>query len=295
MGVLFLVLSGLLVVEVITLGGWLLVRWVPVLRSGAVVTALILSAVALIQGFRAPVVKDYEVRLPGLSKDRDGLVLVHLSDLHLGSLIGERWLRRLITQVESLRPDLVVVTGDLVDGNVAHVEPLIPVLKKLHAPLGVWAVTGNHEFYAGLERSLVILDEAGWTVLRDRNVEVAPGLILAGVDDLTARQQWRLAGQPVQQALDHRRLGATILLSHSPWQVEAAAQAGAGLMLSGHTHAGQIWPFTYLVQHRYPRIAGRYHVDGMTLIVSRGTGTWGPRMRLWHRGEIIRIRLRAGA
>ncbi len=122
---------------------------------------------------------------------------------------------------------------------------------------------------------------------------MAPGLVLAGVDDLSARRQMGLDGQPVDRALVHRPPGSTIFLCHSPWGVERAAQLGVDLMLSGHTHSGQIWPFTYLVQLMYPYVAGRFRVNGMTLIVSRGTGFWGPPMRLFRPGEITAITLRA--
>jgi len=191
-----------------------------------------------------------------------------------------------------MKPDIVVVDGDLVDGNVREVEPLLPVLTSLRAPLGVWAVTGNHEWYAGIDRSLQLFKDAGYTVLRDRWAVVAPGLVFAGVDDLTARRQFGLSDHPVEKALAGRPAGATILLSHSPLKAEAAAAAGAGLMLSGHTHDGQIWPFGYLVRFVYPLLGGRYEVNGMTAIVCRGTGTWGPRMRLWLPSEIVRITLR---
>ena len=99
-------------------------------------------------------------------------------------------------------------------------------------------------------------------------------------------------GDPIAQALEGRPPGATILLSHTPWQAERIAGAGVGLMLSGHTHGGQIWPFGYLVRSRYPLLEGRYEVDRMPVLVSRGTGTWGPRMRLWRAGEILRVTLR---
>jgi hypothetical protein len=293
MGVLFLLLSALVFVEVITLGGCWLPRFVPQLRGGAVVAAAGLSVIALVQGLRPPVVRDYEVHLPGLPPERDGLVLVHLSDLHLGTLLGPRWWARVVERVHGLRPDLVVIVGDLVDGEVRHVESLLPDLQTLRAPLGVWAVTGNHEYYAGLEGSVRLLDAAGYRLLRDRWAEVVPGLVLAGVDDLTARQQFGQKDQAVAKALTNRPPGATILLSHTPWQADAAARAGASLMLSGHTHGGQIWPFNYLVQLRYPFLAGRYEVSGLTVLVGRGTGTWGPRMRLWPPGEILRVRLRA--
>jgi predicted MPP superfamily phosphohydrolase len=114
------------------------------------------------------------------------------------------------------------------------------------------------------------------------------------VDDLTARRQFGSdEDRPVEKALANRPPGATILLSHSPWQADTAAAAGAGLMISGHTHNGQVWPFNYLVRLRYPLLGGRYEVSGMPVIVCRGTGTWGPRMRLWLPSEIVRIKLRA--
>jgi hypothetical protein len=239
------------------------------------------------------VLRDYEVQLAGLPPERDGLVLVALSDLHLGTLIGDRWLKRLVGHVKELRPDLLLVVGDLVDGNVADVESLLPHLKNLRAPLGIWAVTGNHEYYAGLERSIALFEAAGFSVLRDRWSQITPGLVLAGVDDLTARRQFGDNDRPVEKALADRPAGATILLSHSPLQTDKAAAAGVGLMLSGHTHNGQIWPFNHLVALRYPLLGGRYQVGGMTVVVSRGAGTWGPRMRLWWPSEIVRIKLKA--
>ena len=133
----------------------------------------------------------------------------------------------------------------------------------------------------------------GVRVLSNSWAELRPGLILAGVDDLTANHRAGLGGDPVSTALQGRPRGTTIFLSHTPWQAEEAAASGAGLMLSGHTHGGQIWPFGYLVKRVYPLFEGRYNVDGMTVIVCRGTGTWGPRMRLWRPGEILRVTLRA--
>ena len=181
MGVLFLMLAALFVVDVVTAGGWLFPQVTPQLRGGAVLVAGLFSIVGVIQGLRPPVLRDYEVRMAGLPSEHDGLTLVTISDLHLGTLKGERWLTKLVSRVNDLKPDLVVVAGDLVDGNVRHVERLLPRLKQLGSPLGVWAVTGNHEYYAGLELSVSLLEAAGYGVLRDRWTEVAPGLIIAGV------------------------------------------------------------------------------------------------------------------
>ena len=140
---------------------------------------------------------------------------------------------------------------------------------------------------------MALLEAAGFTVLRDRAAEVAPGLVVAGVDDLGARRQFGGNEWAMEQALADRPPGAVVLLSHSPVQADTAAALGVGLMLSGHTHNGQIWPFNYLVRLSNRLVGGRYDVGGMTILVGRGTGTWGPRMRLWRPSEILRITLRA--
>jgi hypothetical protein len=137
------------------------------------------------------------------------------------------------------------------------------------------------------------MEKARFKVLRNRWAEVRPGLIVAGVDDLTSKRRSGIKGDFLAQALKNRPEGAAILLSHTPWEAEKAASYGVGLMLSGHTHGGQIWPFDYLVRLAYPLLEGRYEVDGMPVIVTRGAGTWGPRMRLWGPGEILKVTLRS--
>jgi predicted MPP superfamily phosphohydrolase len=293
MGVLFLALACVFIADAVSGFGWLLPKAAPALRLAALGAAALLSVLALVQGLRPPAVREAEVRLPGLPRALDGTVLVQMSDLHLGSLLGRGWLEARIAQVESLRPDLVAVTGDLVDGDAAEVERLLPTLRTLKAPLGVWAVTGNHEYYAGVDRCVALMEQAGITVLRDRSQEAAPGLVIAGVDDLSARRQFHLDGDPVTRALSGRPPGATVFLCHSPLEAEKAAALGAGLMLSGHTHGGQIWPFGYLVALAYPHVEGRYAIGPMALWVGRGTGTWGPPMRLFRPSEIWRFTLRA--
>ncbi len=291
LGVLFLLVVFLLLGDLASGFGLWRAAAVPA-RAAAVSVALLLAGVGLVQGHRPPAVERLEVPLANLPPELDGLRLVQLSDLHLGTLLNHSWLEARLRQVEALRPDVIVITGDLVDGNARHVEELVPLLQRLRAPLGVLAVTGNHEFYAGLDRSVEVLRSAGYRVLRDEHVEVAPGLVVAGVDDLTARRQFGLPHRVLERALHRRPAGACVLLSHTPWLVKEANQLGVQLMLSGHTHAGQIWPFGYLVRLSYPYLAGLFPVGGMTLYVSRGTGTWGPRLRLWERGEITLLTLR---
>ncbi len=159
-------------------------------------------------------------------------------------------------QVKALQPDLVVLLGDIFEGHGPPEDGLIAALKLLSAPFGIWAVPGNHEFHGGDDMSL--FEDAGFKLLRNGWAEVKPGLVLAGVDDLTTARRNGQGGDLISQALAGRPPGAAILLSHTPWHADMAAKAGAGLMLSGHTHGGQIWPFSYLVRSRYPLLEGRY-------------------------------------
>ena len=293
MGTLFLLFIPLLAADIITLFGLLLPRVAASLRGWALVAGAILSIIAVIQGRRPPVIQRYEVRLAGLPSAMDNTVIIAMSDLHLGSLIGKRWLAARVARVKKERPDMVVFLGDIFEGHSQPEKELLSILQGLSAPLGVWAVAGNHEFHGNRQGSIRLFEEAGIRLLRNRWVEVRPGLILAGVDDLTTKHRAGLAGDFISDALTGRPPGATILLSHTPWETDKAASAGANLMLCGHTHGGQIWPFGYLARRFYPLLAGRYEVGGMPVIVSRGTGTWGPRMRLWRPGEILCVTLRS--
>lgn len=293
LAVLFFTFVCLLAAEVVTGFGFLLKRLAPQVRGWALVASGVLTCVALVQGLRSPVVSDYTVRLAGLPAAQDSTVVVVISDFHLGTLLGERWLKARIAQVEALRPDLVFALGDIVEGHGGTEATLVPALRRLTAPLGVWAVTGNHEYHGGTRPGTGPLEDAGFRVLHDQWALVRPGLVVAGVDDLTRRLRSGRDSGVVERALAGRPPGATIFLSHTPWQAEAAAKAGAGLMLAAHTHGGQIWPFNYVSATRYPLQAGWYVVNGMPVIVSRGTGTWGPRMRLWRPGEILRVTLLA--
>ncbi len=293
-GVAFYVLLALLLVDLATGFGAFAPRLAPALRSWAFVLGGAVALAAFVNAQRAPVVREYEVVLKGLPEARDGTRIALLTDLHLGTQLGERWLAARLSQVDALRPDAVVLAGDIVEGDYREEERLVSLLGRFHSPLGTFAVTGNHEYYAGIERSVAALRKAGVRVLRDERVEPAPGLVLAGVDDLTVRSRLGRIGEHVAETLKGIPPGkGVVLLSHSPLVPDRAAKGGAGLMLCGHTHDGQIWPFGYVSHTRYPLLAGRYEVDGMTAIVSRGTGTWGPRMRLFRPSEIVLVTLRA--
>jgi len=291
MGMLFLFGVSFLAVDIITGFGFLMRRHVFALRGLALIAGICLSMLALVQGMRPPVIRNYEVQLPGLPSEMEGKVIIAMSDLHAGAVVGKEWLEARVAQVQEQKPDMVVLLGDILEGHGHDHEELISVLRGLSAPLGVWIVLGNHEFHARRNNGGAPPDYDGIRVLSNTWTEVSPGLVLAGVDDLTHNHQSGNGGDPVGKALSDRPPGATILLSHTPWYAEKIAKEGVGLMLSGHTHGGQIWPFGYLTRLVYPLLEGEYNVNGMTVIVCRGTGTWGPRMRLWHPGELLRVKL----
>lgn len=289
LGMIFVIFAFVLAVDIITGFGIFFPAIAAKLRGVALMAGIFFSVIALVQGHRPPVIQNYNVHLPDLPSELDGLKIIAISDTHLGSILGKRWMNSLIDRIREENPDLILLLGDILEGHGNDPEEMIPVLQRLSAPLGVWAVTGNHEFYGAQEITREIMDGSGLKLLRDSHVELQPGLILVGIEYRGRRKREKKNDDGILQSLSGSPEGAIILLSHEPSQTWLAAQAGVDLMLSGHTHGGQIWPWRYLVQIRYPYVEGRYEIDGMDLIVSRGAGTWGPRMRLWSPGEILRI------
>ncbi|KQQ97310.1 metallophosphoesterase [Massilia sp. Leaf139] len=296
LGILFVMTLCLLPADIVTgFGFWWRARAQRLLAIGAL-AGVLLSAYAIFQGVRAPVVVDYEVAMPKLPAALDGTVLVMVTDLHLGAQRRADWMEKRVAQINALQPAAVLMVGDQVEDNPLGEPRLANVLRGLQASRGVWAVTGNHEFYGDVETTVREFEEGGVRWLRDAQVELAPGLMLAGIEDVgrAMRREGQITGglagvlpAPVDKA--------TILLSHIPAApvLEMASARGVGLMVSGHTHGGQIWPFSYLVQRRFPQLVGQHALGPLALVISRGAGSWGPRMRLWQPGEIVRITLRA--
>lgn len=295
LGTLFLIFCSLLVIDIITVFGLLFRRYVPTLRAAGLLAGICLAAIAFVQGNRPPVVRNYEIRLAHLPNEDDGLRVAAISDLHVGRLLDGDWLAARVAQVNALRPDLILVLGDLFEGDSPsqRKEGMAQSLKSLTAPLGVWGVTGNHESHGGGDSSVRFLEDAGVHILSNEWKEIRPGLIVGGVGDGEHRESATTSSERTKGLLAAKPAGvASLFLSHRPLMSEEAASAGVGLMLSGHTHGGQIWPFSYIVGLLNPLLAGKYEVGGMPVIVSRGAGTWGPRMRLWPPGEILMITLR---
>ena len=254
------------------------------------------GAVALAKGLGAPRLREIAVPLKRLPVPLDGTTLVHFTDLHVGPTIGRRFVERLVRRSNALAPDVVVITGDLVDGRVSDLAHAVAPLADLRTRWGVYFVTGNHEYYSGVNEWMRHLGTLGITVLRNERVaigETPHTFDLAGIDDLTGHA-FAGHGPDLPRALAGRDPARElVLLAHQPRAVTEAADHGVGLQLSGHTHGGQIWPFNWAVRLAQPHVAGLAQLRETTLYVSRGGGYWGPPMRLAAPAEITRITLRA--
>ncbi len=209
--------------------------------------------------------------------------IAHLSDIHLGSR-SQNFVRKVITKTNQLNPDLVFITGDLIDMRKVKPE-LLHVLKEFSAP--VFFIKGNHDRYIGSGKHFEVIDQTGVITLNDRH-HVHEELQIIGISDSPDPNQLNITLPKIN--LDHDRY--TVLLYHKPEQFELVANNKIDLMLSGHTHAGQIFPFNLIVKRQFPHLKGLHKIDNSHLYVSQGTGTWGPVMRLGSKNEIAVIELK---
>jgi uncharacterized protein len=262
-------------------------------------SAAVFSGVAIRSALADVEVVEVGVRSSRLPRPLSGLTVVQLTDVHVGPTIGKKFIEQIVEKTNAQKPDIIAITGDLVDGSVASLREHVAPLARLKARHGVYFVTGNHEYYSGVEEWLAELRRLGIRVMRNERVTLGePGaaIDLAGVDDASAGRMEEGHGPDYEQALrgalPDREL---ILLAHQPSQVVPAASLGAGLVLSGHTHGGQIWPFGAAVRLAQPYVAGLHRHDDRTQIyVSRGTGYWGPPMRLFCPAEITKLVIAPG-
>ena len=199
--------------------------------------------------------------------------------------------QEIVRQVNALEPDLVVMTGDFLDPGYRDDAAAAELGKALRAKDGKLAVLGNHEFYHGLEASADFFRAVGARLLRNEIVELPGGLQVAGVDDIRTTRLTRQDLLGLLSKLDPKK--PSILLSHQPLLLDAAAERGVGLMLSGHTHRGQIFPFEFFVRMFYRHVYGLYRQGETSLYVTSGAGHWGPPMRLFAPPEIVHITLRS--
>lgn len=244
---------------------------------------------------RSPIVKELSVSLSRFPSALDGLKIVQLTDVHIGPLIDGAWLRDVVVRVNELSPDVIAITGDLVDGSVAELRDHVAPLADLKAKHGVYFVTGNHEYYSGVDEWIAELTRLGIRVLRNERVSIGEGdasFDLAGVDDLRAKGFGGDHGADIGKALAGRDIERElVLLAHQPKQAFESAEHGVGLQLSGHTHGGQIWPWGFFVRLDQTFVAGLDRLKETQIYTSCGTGYWGPPMRVGAPPEITAITL----
>jgi predicted MPP superfamily phosphohydrolase len=269
-----------------------------VLAGGAGALAFAGASVGLVNVARDVGLARVRVSLKRLPPELSGLTIAQLTDVHIGPTLGRGWLERVVDTVNRARPDVVVITGDLVDGSVESLREHTAPLGRLEAKHGVFFVTGNHEYYSGADEWIAELARLGIKTLRNERVSIGEGSAsfdLAGVDDWSAKRFGHGHGPNLAKALSGRdEAREVVLLAHQPKQALEAASRGVGLVLSGHTHGGQLWPWTYLVRLDQPFIAGLSRLASTQIYVSRGTGYWGPPMRLAAPAEITLLELEAG-
>lgn len=239
-----------------------------------------------------PVLKRVRIPLARLPRSMDGYKIALVSDIHLGPLTGLKHSNRIVEEINGMDADLVAIVGDLVDGGVAELGSQAAPLGRLRGKDGAFFVTGNHEYYSGVDEWTTELDRLGITVLRNERVEIR-GLDVAGVDDITGEQF--NGGPDFGKALDDRdQSKPVVLLAHQPILAHEAARYKVDLQLSGHTHGGQMVPFNYVAALQQPVISGLGEVDGTKVYVTNGAGFWGPPVRVGAPPDITLVELRTG-
>jgi predicted MPP superfamily phosphohydrolase len=241
---------------------------------------------------------DVSITIAKLPAALDGFTIVQLTDVHVGLTIGRQFISEVVARVNGLEPDLVAITGDLVDGPAAELRDEIAPLADLRSRHGTFMVTGNHEYYSGVEPWMPVLRELGIRMLRNERVSIeqdGASFDLAGIEDAMAYRWGPAHAADLDAALAGRDpTRALILLAHQPKQARGAALAGVDLQLSGHTHGGQIWPWHHLAAWQQGGLlAGHYQLGDTQLYVSRGVGYVGPPIRVGAPAEITRVILRA--
>ncbi len=266
-------------------------------RGAAVVSTIAgvaLSGYGLWSAWRGAHVKSVAIKLAKLNPALAGYKIIQLTDVHIGPTLDKEFLNKIVSMVNAQDPDMVVITGDLVDGAVGALAEHVRPLQNLRSRDGVYFVTGNHEYYSGADEWIAFLATLNIRVLRNERVRIRgdQGFDLAGVDDATAHQFGRGHGADYEKALSGRDDSRpVILLAHQPRQVIGAEPYRPDLLLSGHTHGGQIAPINFLVKLQQPYVAGLHQHGPTQVYVSCGTGYWGPPMRIGARAEITKIEL----
>ncbi|WP_446226351.1 metallophosphoesterase [Nocardia sp. IBHARD005] len=256
---------------------------------GVLAISVVLVAWGVYEARRVPRVRTVDVAIRGLADGLDGLRVVVVTDTHYAALDRQRWSERVVEVVNAQQPDIACHAGDLADGSVAKRHAQVDPLAEVKAPLGRFYITGNHEYFGDAQGWIDHMASIGWEPLHNQHrVLTRDGdqLVVAGIDDPTGKGLPG-HGPDLPGALRGAPDVPVVLLAHQPKQIADSAAAGIALQISGHTHGGQIWPFHYLVRLDQPVVAGlSRHANNTQLYTSRGTGFWGPQLRVFAPSEI---------
>lgn len=260
------------------------------------ILTVLASGVGFINAIRVPVVVNIDIPLKNLAQALQGFTIAQISDIHIGPTIKKNYLVNIVKKVNALKPNLVAITGDLIDGTVEQLADQLTPLRDLKSDYGSYFVTGNHEYYSGVNQWIRYLRAAGIRVLQNEHDIITHNnsqMVIAGITDFNAHQIDRTQASDPQAALagTENSMIPKIMLAHQPRSAEAVAAAGADVQLSGHTHGGQFWPWNFFVPLQQPYVAGLHKLNNLWVYVNRGTGYWGPPIRLGKRSEITLLRL----
>jgi predicted MPP superfamily phosphohydrolase len=261
-----------------------------VIARGIAIGAGLVAAGVVGSGVRTalgpPQLKRIQIPLTKLPRNLDGYRIAVVSDIHLGPLTGVEHTRRIVDAINGMDADLVAVVGDLVDGTVAELRDEAEPMRGLRSRDGSYFVTGNHEYYSGVEQWIEHVRELGMRPLQNERLEIR-GFDLAGVNDAGGAPDYAKALK------DRDPAKAIVLLAHQPVQAHEAAKYKVDLQLSGHTHGGQMAPFNFIVKLQQPIVSGLGEVDGTKVYVTNGAGFWGPPVRVGAPPDITLVELRA--
>lgn len=267
----------LLIRDIIYLPCFLFGARFPINGINAALTAIALGIglLGLYNALKAPYVKEYKVSIPNLPKEAKGLRVAVIADIHADRLTKSKTVAKIVDLAMAAKPDLIVMPGDFADGETEDVGQELTPLKKLKAPLGVFAVSGNHEYYNGWEDWKPYLESLGLPILENENKEVVKGLVIAGVPD-TAANHFGGARPDMGKALEGTEGKCVILLGHKPNYRPEAKERGVALLVSGHTHGGMVWGLHKIVERfNCGAVSGLYYnEDGTAVFVTNGASLW---------------------
>jgi predicted MPP superfamily phosphohydrolase len=265
------------------------------LNIGGVSGAGLMLGYGALEASDLPRVRVVEIPIPGLSKQLDGFRIAQITDLHVGSSIKRGYVKRVVAAINALEPDIIAVTGDIVDGSVDYLQHDVAPLGDLKSRMGTFMCTGNHEYYSGVGHWIPAFESLGMRVLINRHEVVdvdGARLLVAGVTDI--RAGGRVPGHessPAKAKEGAPPVDLSVLLAHQPRSIHGASEVGFDLQISGHTHGGQFFPWNFFAHLGQPYVSGLHLHDTTWIYVSRGTGFWGPPIRIGAPSELTLLRL----